>query len=294
MSADYEKGELLPDGLLETAGAIAARNGQFAELVERINASLNGTEYVPTSDAIRKAQLIGQTTMNLLRVASPNAPVSIEEMVGAVADDATVQAMIDQINADNENTSWHIGVDNIREAQVGIISELFNSAGSDNDKRASDFERFYKAACTVAKKYGVSVTEVYADDDLYYESWRMDDTPEGYAKEVTKLIEATCSNTWKAGIVRTIEQVLPKELLEDLSPEELDELVAELQLDKDLAAKLEEDLEPVREAMRQTFTYLFLQIYGYDNLAQLDPEVRDGFAPRRAWVKEVFGNSMTK
>lgn len=290
MSAEFETGNVIRDDLLEIAEAIATRSTQFGDIVGRIAASINDVEYVPDSQATRNAKLIGQTTLNILRVESPSIKVGIEDTVEALSSGINFQSFIDQINNGEENEDFHTSLDAFRSVHAEVTTELLQNAGLDSEKMSFEFERSYKAACAVAGEHGVRVAEVYGDDDLYYESCRRAETPEEYVANVAAVIKATSGETIQAGIVRVIDQVLPKSLLAEMSKEELDEMVTEMQLDPGLIEQMEAVVEPTRESIRQAFTYMFIKVYGYDRLTQLKLTSQDDFLPRKPWVKEVFAD----
>lgn len=293
MSQGHESSMLSPESLMETAEAMAIREGEFSEILGRLTASLSGTEYQPTPEHVRSERIIGKTALNLLRVENPDTIVSIKDFLEATERREDTQAIVDQINAISDDEEFRVGPEHVKNMKVAVVSEISDAMGFDEARLAKEFLRSHEAARQVAQENGVSLAEVFRDDSLYYESRRRTETAEEFAADAKKAFDHLSAHTLQSAMVRMIEQIVPKNILEELGPEEITEMTTEMQLDPEFTKALEASLETPKEAMRQALMYRFLKVYGYDELSKLEPDTLDAFMPRLPWVKEVFEDMMS-
>jgi hypothetical protein len=283
-----------PDDLMETATAIAERETKNMDVYLRSSAAMEGETYSPQHDVARKQRMIGQMAMYVLRIENPDAPVSINEVVDALAIDDQIAEVMHGVNLEiikehgPHDQDELLTTDNLKNMLTGLSAEHTQVLKSGGYSNALDFRRVYEMARQFAEDRGTSVANVYADDGLYNELRRTAQTPDQFASDCVLSLESFSADTLKAAVVRQLRQVLPPAWLEDMSEDEINEMVMEMQLDKDLHNGIEQDIEPAREALRQAHTYNFIKIYGYDRLSGLDGEVLQKLLPKQPWIKELF------
>lgn len=258
------------------------------ELVNYIFASVEGNEYTPQPEATRRQRILAQTALNIMRVENPHRAVQLSDMVAAKADDSQVEQALDELNQYIDDPEHHIDKEKFRSLQLGLNSEILGKAGFDDEHIATDFANLLENVTIVAHEKNVTVAEVYRSDELYYEACGRAMSPEKYATEGVAAIDAMTSETLRAALVRNIELMLPKQILETISSEQLDELIMAMQFDSELTAHFEEVMAPRQEAMRQALTYMFLKTYGYEKLLTLAPDILTKLAPQQPWVTDVF------
>lgn len=293
MSHDHETSELSLENLMETAEAMAIRDGEFSEVLERLTASLSGTEYQPTPEHVRSERTLGKTALNLLRIENPDTVVSIKDFLAATERREDTQAIVDQINAVTDDEEFRVDAEHVRNMKVAMVSGINDAMGFDEARLTKEFLKSHEAARQVAQENGVSLAEVFRDDSLYYESRRRTETAEEFAADAKKAFDQLSAHTLQSAMVRVIEQILPKNILEEMDSEEITEMMTDMQLDPEFTKALEASLETPKEAMRQALMYRFLKIYGYGELSKLEPDTLDAFMPRLPWVKEVFEDMMS-
>ncbi|HSX33220.1 MAG TPA: hypothetical protein VLF91_02690 [Candidatus Saccharimonadales bacterium] len=275
-----------PDETLALAEAMAQRAEQLSVLRDRALASLAGEPYEAKSVEDARSALLGRTIMYLARIESPNAPLSFAQLVDAENEDGTYAAVLRKAREGGAK----FGVDTIREFMHTAAQEMQAGSGVTNERVAANFAGMLAAARQVAVEHSVGVPAVYAMDGLYFEACRRSSTPAEVVEELRSKHNALSTDMITRLISIQIEQALPKDARDAMTPEDLAELSGELRTDPGIQAGIAQQVELSKEVGRQFSFYLFVRTFGLVELDRLSREQQAALLPRRPFASEVFGS----
>jgi len=285
MEVGPEADMIFSDELLATADAMAWRQGLTLERLEHVAAVLAGGEYAARDEETKRKQAVGRTALMLVRVEKPDTTFTTEELVDSLHDSSECERAAAELSDDE----FRVTGKQFREANIKMTDDMLNQMGVGEKERTEDFAKSYGHAKALAEERGVTVADVYRDDELYYEADRLAYPAEEAAKRAIKAFNAFNAEVFKNSMVQMFDQMMPAELRADISEDELNELIMEFQLDDSFNQMLDAQLEPLKEAMRQVVTYEFIKAYGSDTFFALPQEQLDIIRPQQPWVREVFG-----
>lgn len=267
---------------LAIADAMAMRQGKITAISEKIMASLQGMPYQPkTQEQIRRTH-IGKQISLMARIEQPDVKVKLEELIDADNKDSGYAELAEILS----NDVIEVNAEHIRNFAQSVVQEIKTSMGDIDEKMTRDFANGLKIAREIAAERNVTVAEVYLNDELYYETLRRCTPFEEAVETYCKLLETFSDDMFNRLIVTQMQNVLPKEMLEMISPEELSEMMFEMQLDPDMQAMLSQQVETAREGMRQVSEFTLTATYGDDALDRVTAEQRELLAPRQGRVPD--------
>lgn len=283
--SEANTGNVLPDEALALANAMALRAGQSQVIAEQILAGLQGVSYeAKTPEELRGAHL-GRTVLFLAKVESPDATISWGELVDATNANGGYEKTAQGIS---EDAGAEVRAEGIRGLVHAVAGEIRDNSGQTDEKMTKDFAKTLASAREVAADHGTDVANVYATDDLYYEASRRAFEPSEMADELSRIIDSFSGDMLSKVLVQQLENMLPKEMLDQVSQEELAEMAVEMQLDPQVQAGMAESVELFKEAMRQSGTFLFTRTYGVGAIHDLSTAHKLALMPRKPLVAEVF------
>jgi hypothetical protein len=283
MSAGHEgSGGILPEETLAIATAMADRYAKVLVVTEKIAAAVQGVPYEEESPEEQRATHLGRSALLLLRVENPSRVVTIEQLMDA--NESNYKKVADELS---EREGLTFEAEGVKEFNHAITRELQAGSGIDNDRMTEDFIKQFEASKAVAEEQGVDVASVYADDDLYYEAARRANTPEETAGDMLAIINAANGEMMSKIAVQMLNSMLPKEALEEISQEEIDEMSLEMQLDPAFQQATAVQAGLMQEVLRQAFLYQLIRTYGYNAVNELSPAHKEGVLPKQPLAEEV-------
>jgi len=281
---EANNGNASPEQSLAIADAMAIRDGRLEAVSEQILAGLQGLSYeAKTPEEMRKAH-IGRTVLYLAKVEDPDAPFTLAELVDATRSNGS-DAYVGAAEAVDENVGAEIKASFMRDT-MGEIQSAMEAA---DEEIAKDFARTLTAAKEVAADHGTDVATVYATDELYYEACRRIYSPVGTAEQLCRGIDSFSVEMINKVMIRQLGNMLPRDLLDKISPEELAEMAAEMQLRPEIQSSVAHGVELSKEAIRQAAIHLFVSIHGVEEMKNLPSHYRLALMPRRPLVlPELF------
>lgn len=274
----------LPEESLAIADAMALRAGRIGAISEQILAALQGIEYEPKTPEEMRREHIGRTVLYMARIDDPTAPISWTEL----ADAQHANGGYEQLAAGVEVDGMHPEAEGVRGLIHATIKEVQEGAGMSDEKSAQDFAKTLASARQVAKDHDTDVVTVYDSDELYFEASRRAFPIDETVDELSHAIDTVSGEMLNKVIVQQLENMLPKEFLEELDPEQLAKISAGMQLNAEVQAGLAQRAELLKESIRQTATYLITRIYGLDALNTLSTAQKLTLMPRKPLVSVVF------
>lgn len=288
MSMDETGGERLPEEMLAIASAIAARNIQGGEDVDSVMNALDGTPGHQLSDEATRARALNHTVRMLQRVAAPEAPIP----GGRTATMLTDEEIREEMPAVDDEL-FSPTVESMRTAHDSFMSQTDERAESTDEDAAKEFAALFNAANAVAEEAGVSVAAVYEKDELYYEAQRRSTTPHRLAFKSLDLMTAMSDDVLKNVLMSFLDETIAPDLKE-AAPDEVRELLLELELGGQLQEVTASLIETAHEAIRQIFVMKATKIWGFDGAMAVlsDPNLVD-LIPKRPLipaVQEIIAN----
>lgn len=290
MSTDAERPrEIPPEEALALAEAMAYRSLLTNQISAQIKASLSGEMHVPDPEEVQRAELVGRSAMLLAQIENPATTYTAEERVDAKMGSAGYRHHAQTMN---EATPNEIELDeqNTRASIIRTIEEIQRGNGYSDADIADEFARRLAAAREVATLHDTDVASVYSQDDLYFEAERRAFTPEEDGHKIATIIDGLSDDVILNSVIRSLELLLPEEILEEATAEELAELSMELQLDPGIRELMAGQVEFSREVLRQTCAYFFVKTYGPGAFAKLPVEQLFVVQPRLPLVPEIFAD----
>ncbi len=247
-----------------TAAALlmTARDIEEMAVLRQISAAIIGYDYVPMSEQEKYDMGQGLIAVNITRITDASS-LTIENINEAMGGGAESQ-------------------------QSAYTRELMNTIDKDDAYFAAQFTMKYQAAQDIAAEKNLPLVDVYGNDETYYEIFRRTQTPEEYAEEAAQTISHITGEVLLAARVRNIERFEDPKVLQSMSPEEIQMGIMSMQMNDELRDKMNKVAECQVEILRQMTTFMFLKIYGMDELLQLDPRLLDVIATQQEWVPGVF------
>lgn len=264
---------------LAIADAMAVRNGKLVAAASYIAASLQGvTLPEKTSKEMREEHMVRQI-MLIPRVEQPDKIFKIEEML----DDSQYEKAISKYA---EMFGEDIDVGRIKEVSQAFVGTLKSSIGNIDEMAAKEFAATLSAARDVAAEHNVTVADVYLTDELYFDASRRAVSLEKTAQQICKMTEAYSEEMFIQLMVTQFQNMMPQEMIDNITPEELNEFVMEMQLDPSMQAMLKQQVEVAKEAVRQFGVYMLSITYGDNALDRLPIEQQDILTPRMSRVPD--------
>jgi hypothetical protein len=274
-------GNILPDEALALADAMAIRSGLSAAISGKILAELQGVPYEAETPEEMRGAHIGRTVLFLAKVENPDVVSQWSEVIDANHANGGYERMAEDLSAE---VGAEVEADAVRGVVHALIGEMRNNANQTDEKVTKDFAKTLSVARQVAVEHGTDPATVYATDELYYETCGRAFTALETAEEMSLVVDSVSEDMLNKILVQQLENFLPKEVLDEISPEGLAELTIGLQLDPEVQRDMHEHVELFKEALRQTATYVFTRIYGAEELNNMPTPYKLNLMPRQPLV----------
>lgn len=266
-SGSFEMGEQV----LELATAIADRELYEYELVQKMTGGISGTQPNLLPLEVRRSIAVTKTVTAIKRIEDPTYRPTFDELMQEV-DFTTVERAVKRAN---EETGEDIEFEPVMGAVTAMIKNLLDDAGQDAAKNAEQFGRTFGMAKVVAEERGVGVADVYRDDAMYIEVFGRAQTPAEYAGDALSIADAFSERLMGGFLLQLVEVILPADVREDISDEEMQEMLVELKAEPEMQEGLREAVAVAQAGMKQMAIAQVIRIWGMDALRALPQEIQD-------------------
>lgn len=264
--------------VLATATAIADRAARSSEVALKITAELQGLPYEAEPAEVQRAAHLGRCAVMLLKVENPDRLVTITEMMDAIRGGIGYQKQADDLSAEFGEA---VDVATVREVNHSAVGIFQAEAGVSDEFMRDEFAKQLAACKEVAEEHGVDVASVYSDDELYYEASRRTDSPQESADLSCRLIKSVSESFFTNIALQNIDRIIPADMRDEFTTEEINEMMLEMQLDPELTARADAHAGLHQEVIRQSLFYSFVRTYGLIEIDRLSDEQKDILLPKR-------------
>lgn len=277
----------LPEESLAIANAMALRSGRMQAISEQIAASLQGIEYEPKTPEEMRAANIGRTVLYMAQIDDPSAPLKLTDITDAQHAGGGYERLADGVVISDD---FNPEAEDVKGLFHAIADEIGEGAGLNSEKLATDFAKTLTSARQVAREHGTDVATVYDNDELYYEANRRAFSLSEAVTDFSDAIEAISGEMFNKVAVQQLENLIPKEQLNQLSAEALAEISASIQLNPQIQANFFQQAELSKETLRQYGIYVIARTYGPRALSDIPMSQVRVITPRKSLAPEVFDN----
>lgn len=279
--------DILPEQAIATAVAIAERSAQAEALNERVAAEILGVPYVEAPAEVRRAAHLGRSTLMLAQLENPGKTLTLQALIEANSNSGyAYYAYKAEVLSAQHNVPVDTGT--VKGLEAAAIKELQAEPSASDDRINENFARQLTASKRVAEAHNVELATVYTDDDLYYEASREAYTPEEAVEQTQSLLNALSTGMMNKITLQTLDRILPQDLRDEMTQDDLAALGLELQLNPALQAIIAAQTSSVQEITRQTFLYTFVKTYGYDAINRLSDEQRENLLPKMPLATDLI------
>lgn len=269
----------LPEETLAIAEAIANRTARYEELTEKVTAEIMDTPYQPSTEEVRQQRNLGRTVMLMTRVEDPSIPITLRDMAEKAWDGEHYDDISEAVSL---TTGSEVDSETFKQIQFNFLDGVQSSSNGQlgDDKITENFARLLSSARALAEETDKPVAEIYDNDELYYEAARRAFPTEDQIASYSTLINSTGDEAMNKVMLNIFDTLLPQEIRDSMSQEELDEMSAELHLDPEVSKAVSMVSSKMQEIVRQMFVYHFSKMYGIDKLKDLSVDEKKTLMPR--------------
>lgn len=267
------------DDKMALAQAMAIRQGKIEATSDKVAAGLMGVPYDPPTAEQVMEQHLGPQLMLINLIDNPNASVQLENMFIVDLDHGVYAEDFADLFEDGEVPEPNPeGQQQVAEAYAKEFRQSFD--GDLEQMIAQDFADLLNSARQLATERGVPVTDVYINDDLYYEASRRAMTLEQRVERFCKIMNIMSGDMVTRIAVTQVENLLPQGAVDAMTTDELNDYVINMQIDPAAQMQAEMDAEFSKECLRWSCEYVLTTMYGDDVYDRLTDEQRQALTPR--------------
>lgn len=277
------------DELLQTADAITIRQMKNNELISIAKSVIMGVPYEsPPKEQVRAEQL-GRKTLMLLSLENPDLIISNQQRIDCVNSDEVYRYRAEHLSS---STNFEIVIDpsQLKAEENSALEQIFEASDITPELMAEAFSKDHQAVKKVAEAEDVPVSEVYIDDNLYYQAMKLALSPDDFVLVRKRVNQNWTSNKFKELLLHLNGTLKSGLLNEGLDESEAEQFIQDMRETPEINHFVSFLTESTEEASRQCATYRFIKTYGYDKLLELTPEQQSYLLPRTPWIPEVFGD----
>lgn len=273
--------------ILQIAEAIADRELREAQVVQNLMAANTGEEAELLPDNMRQKILVARTALLIQQIENPTTKLSIDETIDVLLSNGSCDTLAAKVS---EGSGEEVSGEQVKDLIKGFSKRVLDEAGIDDAKSTELFVKTFEAAKQVAAERKCSIADVYREEELFIEIYKKAYTPEEFVTQQIKASDAISEKTINALLVHMVETLVPADMREEMSDEEMAELLTEMQLDPDIQKSITQAAEMGQTAAKSMAASYVIRIWGSETLHNLPTDMQEKLGVDKDILVTEVGN----